>query len=442
MILQRLFNFRRDTNGNVAMIFAILASVMVPLVYFSIQFRSIDVQKNRLQLAVDNAALAVVQEISVINANEKSLTALVVAQINANLSSNADYLAEPKKVEATILPAGSRENPSNEPILQVSLSQFPVADYQNIFGFPEKKPININSRATQIGGGEASTNICVVGLNQTAERTISLSRTAQLTANDCAVISNSTSSRGMQVLQRAELKAANIFSGGGAVGAQNASYLPEPVQDYPALQDPLRNRVAPKFEDCDYNGFQTHKDESATLKPGVYCGGIDVFQGSKVELEPGIYIIKGGALAVQNDSSLVGEGVGFYFEGQAARFRFLHQSSVKLSAPVDGPMAGLLFFDEREPVFEDPDDEGVKSHVISSANARSLVGTIYLPMGRLVIDSTEPIADESEYTALVVNQLQLVGKPKLVLNSDYDATDVPVPDGLNLVETASARLVN
>lgn len=161
---------------------------------------------------------------------------------------------------------------------------------------------------------------------------------------------------------------------------------------------------------------------------------MNIFNDSKVTLEPGEYIIKDGQLAVQNSAELIGEGVGFYLEGNAAQIRFFHESVVRLSAPVDGPLAGILFFGEQE-------RNNIVRHVFSSNNARQLVGTIYLPKGRLVIDSTQPVADESEYTAIIVNQLQLVGTPNLVLNADYDETEVPVPDGLILGQNAGSRLI-
>ena len=53
-----------------------------------------------------------------------------------------------------------------------------------------------------------------------------------------------------------------------------------------------------------------------------------------------------------------------------------------------------------------------------------------MPQGGIIIDATKPIADKSAYTVLVVNQLQLFSGPNLVLNTDYSATDVPVPRGV------------
>lgn len=59
-----------------------------------------------------------------------------------------------------------------------------------------------------------------------------------------------------------------------------------------------------------------------------------------------------------------------------------------------------------------------------------LIGTIYIPKGELRVDATSPIADESAYTAIVADKMRLYGGPHLVLNTNYDQTDVPVPAGI------------
>lgn len=62
--------------------------------------------------------------------------------------------------------------------------------------------------------------------------------------------------------------------------------------------------------------------------------------------------------------------------------------------------------------------------------ARNLLGTIYLPVSVLNIDSSALVADQSAYTAIVTKSLQLQSGPDLVLNTNYDLTDVPVPKGI------------
>ena len=59
-----------------------------------------------------------------------------------------------------------------------------------------------------------------------------------------------------------------------------------------------------------------------------------------------------------------------------------------------------------------------------------MLGTIYLPKGRLEIATMSPIADQSAYTAIVARSIRMSGSPTLVLNADYAATDIPVPAGI------------
>ncbi len=48
-----------------------------------------------------------------------------------------------------------------------------------------------------------------------------------------------------------------------------------------------------------------------------------------------------------------------------------------------------------------------------------------------MVKTSKPVADQSAYTAIVARQLSLDLNPTLVLNSDYNATDIPVPTGLS-----------
>ena len=53
-----------------------------------------------------------------------------------------------------------------------------------------------------------------------------------------------------------------------------------------------------------------------------------------------------------------------------------------------------------------------------------------------MIAAQAPVADSSAYTAIVVGRMWLRKGPTLVLNSDYAATDVPVPAGLGGTKTS------
>ena len=85
------------------------------------------------------------------------------------------------------------------------------------------------------------------------------------------------------------------------------------------------------------------------------------------------------------------------------------------------PLAGLLIYTAKS---------NDNTNKIYSENAQVMVGTIYVPKGELRIDGAADIGSQSAYTAIVAEKIRLYGGPHIVLNTDYDETDVPVPDGI------------
>jgi hypothetical protein len=162
-----------------------------------------------------------------------------------------------------------------------------------------------------------------------------------------------------------------------------------------------------------------------------------VTNGAQVTFADGIHVIKNGPFIVDNNASVTGAHVAFYLQGTGANLTFAAASTINLAAPKDGPLAGILVFDDPTgaPAPEKPANHpkaggSARAHQILSNNARTLLGTIYMPQGRLIVDATSPVADRSAYTVLVVQQLDLYSGPNLVLNSDYGASEIPVPMGV------------
>ena len=207
-------------------------------------------------------------------------------------------------------------------------------------------------------------------------------------------------------------------------GASGNCLTPLPATGSTASADPLAYVDPPGDANagCTYpNKVKVNKD--TMLSPGVYCGGIKIDGNARVYMRPGVYVMKDGPLNVDSNAELEGEYVGIYLTGDKATFRFASNATIDLSAPKDGPLAGLLFFEDRNA-------PQLRRHEILSNYAHNLLGTIYLSQGRLVVDADNEIADKSAYTAIVARRIELYAGPNLVLNTDYSATDIPVPDGI------------
>jgi hypothetical protein len=279
-------------------------------------------------------------------------------------------------------------------------------------------PIRARAQAKTIGQRLA----CVLGLSELTPPGVQLWSNASLVAEGCDVYSNTSLPLGLVVQDNATLKADLICVSGGYVALSPGAVKPKPLTDCPKFDDPLASRQAPKVGGCDHLAMIII-NQNKTLNPGVYCGGLTILGNSKVKLNPGVYIINNGLLKVSGTASMTGENVGFYLSGLLTLMFFDSGTTIDLTAPKDGPLAGILFFEDRKAL-------PLRIHRIGSNNARNLVGTIYLPLGILLVDANAPVADNSAYTALVVRSLQLSEGPKLVLRSDYQSTDIPVPDGL------------
>ena len=410
----RLTRLVRETHGGLVVAFAMSLPVVIGSLGLASDYAMLIKVRGDLQEAADAAAVAGAREISVAKQNTEQVVS--AAQAFASFALTGDSGATSKTL------AGSDLSVEVNIIDDFSAVKVDIArNWTPFFAHfiaAGITPVTVSATARFVG----SNNICVLGLSTTGSA-VYLDKDSRLTGNGCGVYSDSADKRGFKVDQGVKLVASLNCVTGGAEISGSANVSPKILTDCPAITDPLSNRQPPTAGSCDFNKLVV-KDETRNLSPGVYCGGLVIDGKAVVTASPGIYVIKDGELKVAGESSFSGEGVSFFITGsKPAPLYFAPKSHISLSAPADSAMAGLLFYEDRKL------SQRMK-HRISSDDARKLVGTIYLPVGDLVIDAKNPVADQSAYTAIVVNKLELDMGPNLILNSDYQSSNVPVPEGI------------
>ncbi len=405
--------------GSTLTVFTLALPVLVAAAGAAVDYSMAAATRSKMQAVADSAALASARELQLARTNSNRIT--VVA--NNIVKSAIENVTTEVKVNSKAM------------TVQVAIEK----QYDRFIRISPETKLRVTAKAKMSG----SMPLCLLALDPKAPETIGLEKDALLTAPGCLVQSNSTSPRGLKSKARAVMKAGMICSAGGKVQTGSANYSPAPTTDCPALPDPLSSRPPPTVGACDYNN-KVVDGTYATLPPGVYCGGLKVTNGAVVKLSGGIFIIKDGPLTVDRGASMSGTGVGIFLKGRGANLTFDANSTISLSAAKDGPLAGILIFDDPSgasaPALAPLSGRGLlgrllktgapRQHQILSDNARDLLGTIYMPQGEIIVDATKPIADKSAYTVLVVRQLHLYSGPNLILNTDYSATDVPVPMGV------------
>jgi len=411
--------FVADEAAGTALVFALTLPVLVSAVGGGVDYSLASVTQTKMKSVADSAALASARELQLAQMDASKITVIANNVINSLIQDvtsqiNVDFSA--MTVEVTL-----------------------QKNYTPVFVNWMSTALHASATARMSG----SMPLCVLGLNPSAPETINLDQSALMTAPGCLVQSNSSDKKGLAAKHSAVLQAGLICSVGGKTQTSNANFSPAPTTDCPVLPNPLSSRVAPPVGAC-ISTDTVIDGGSASLQPGVYCGGLKLTNGAVVVLSKGIFIIKDGPLVVDTGASISGTEVGIYLTGNGANLTFDADTTVSLSAPKDGPLAGLLIFDDPSgapaPALKPKSGRGAagralktgapRQHQILSDNARNLLGTIYMPQGEIIIDATQPIADKSAYTVLVVNQLHLYSGPNLMLNSDYSATEVPVPPGV------------
>ncbi len=446
--------FRRlapERSGSVAVIFALSGMAVVGLAGAGIDYARLAARRTQLQSATDAGVLTAGNYLKLALSTSATVTGIAEQTIRTEAKASAD---SPLTIQVTVTPDKSS--------VAAVVGESVKLAFGSLLGM-SSVAVSVNAKASVVG----RMRLCMLTLDPIAPSSFALQKNARLTASNCSLYANSKSPQSMSAQDSAYARAQTICTAGGFSGTK-ANFAPPPQTGCPTVEDPLKDRPEPPVGACmaipsaaNSAGvtIKNDVDVSVTLDPGTYCGGLHITKNAAVTLRPGIYVFRNGPLIVDKSASLSGTEVGFFFTGNRGGLVFDKKTTISLSAPTSGVMAGLLMMEERsvyapvDPVGKVELDYGdvvaptpppisatqpMRIYRIISDNARTMLGTLYLPAGRVVIDASRPVADQSAYTVIVAQQVNLFEGPNLILNTNYDATAVPVPKGVGPI---SGRLL-
>lgn len=418
--------FWKNTAGNVGLVFGIAVPLLATSAAVAIQYSQLASRRSALQQAADSGAVAAAQQLKLANASDSVVASVASSTVQANIVN----ILDPISVNTQVL--------QHRTGVTVTVSDEVPLPWGKMIGL-SKKTLTATSTAQLYG---PAGKLCMLALDVKQSDTLHLQKQAQVTAKDCVIFSNSRDKKGLEADSGTAITASFICSVGG-IKTTGATVNPIPTTDCPAMGDPLASRPRPPVANC-ANLLPMVITGVQALYPGNYCGGLTIKGTARVTLTPGVYVMNNGPLIVQDSATLIGQSAGVYFTGSQGGLRFDPNTTISMTAPKDGVMAGFIFFEDRtvsSPLPPPPGPLGspppppygsqpMRQYQISSNNASQFLGTFYLPAGRLIIDASKPVAAQSAYTVIVSRQLLLMNGNNLVLNSDYSSTDVPVPEGV------------
>ncbi len=399
--------FLRNTSASTALMFSLSLPAVLGSVGVAVDFGVYQLKLNKLQVAADQAALAGAKELTLTNSNDESIQAAAESFARATVGDNRSKLSVIAKIDLTAK------------TVKVQITEVWTPFFAQFIG-ANVTPIVVSAKAGLFG----ESKICVLTLTPSEFGAVSMTSNSHLQATGCTVYSNSNSSSSVYLGDVSSIDAKLVCTVGGVKdnGSLSAGKV---ITDCPVLNDPLATRPRLKVGLCNATNA-TYKTGTINLAPGVYCGGLKISGDAIVNLQEGEYIIKDGPLLVYEKAKLKGKNVGFFMTGKLGLLQFLNDATIDVSGRETGPMAGML-------VFDDPLEKGIlRIHSVSAKYAVNLTGTIYLPNGNLIVDPTATVGEKSAYTAIVAKRLIVQNGPTLVLNTNYNMTPVPVPEGIKV----------
>ncbi|MDH3660275.1 MAG: pilus assembly protein TadG-related protein [Alphaproteobacteria bacterium] len=418
---------RSDQRGGVLLPFALSLSALLGICALAVDAGFLYVKKAELQNAADAAALAAVIDLP--NEGAAHGAAMRFAIKNMSPSEHGSVLrssdisfgqwdndsriftpgvAPADAVKVTTRRAQANGNPA-------------PTFFARILGFHEVDVV------AETVAAAAEPGVCILALDPDAVPGFDVSN-GTVAANGCSVHVNATDPEALEGSPNGSIVAEPICVSGGHESAPD--FTPVPDSNCPQLADPLASLEPPVVGLCDHNNFKLTSGDT-TIDPGVYCHGLEVSSTANVTLNPGLYIIKDGQLRITGSGSFSATGVMFYITGADAFARVSGSGTVTLTAPITGTYAGVLFFGDRAL----PTSTNIS---LKGGPSFHYEGSIYFPTSNVIFSGTASASSPSPYTIIIARSYNFNGSGEFVVNSNYDASAVPLPAGLG---PQSTRLV-
>ncbi|WP_332676792.1 pilus assembly protein TadG-related protein [Brevundimonas sp.] len=408
----RLRRLRSDTRGNIALGFALIGPTVILLGVGAVDLFAVHTAQTRLQSIADAGALA-------------GAPALALATDGAAAKERAAAFVTGAMSEWAEAPdfEGTYEivNQGGQRAIHVVLRGHRPSFFANML---PPGGWNFSGDATATSLGLVPLCVLVTGGSQT--KVLNVNDTGRLTAPACMVHSNRDI-----LVAGGSITAAAVQAVTSATGAIS----PSPGTGAARIDDPFANLDLTRNRglDCPIGALLEPLKLAVgitRLRPGVHCGGLEMSGTGTLILEPGEHWFLGGKLVIKDTARLEGDDVVLFFD-KASKFDFIDSALVRLSGRTTGPYAGIVMAATRD----NPQD-----FIISSDNVESLLGVIYVPAARLLVEGKADVARDSAWTVIVARMLQMNGSPSLFINANYNATNVPVPEGVG-PHTGGSRLI-
>lgn len=322
-----------NRDGNIAIWFALMAVPIIGVVMATLGISKQQAQTHRIQAALDAAVMDAARAyIDEFRKSDPQIEQVIKKRLDTHAYALKDTFLNLHDTHIDI------DIDSKTHIVQVSLESKLKNDVLPIFG-KRYLPVTFTTSAEAV---MESKPVCILALERKG-RAIAFAGKGKVEADDCVIWSNSRGSRSISFEGRGDVETERLCTVGRSGSVDRFDVNPAPEEGCQRVDNPMREWPGVPVPACDFTSH-THIDTSlASMRPGVYCGGLTIDVTQSVTFDGGLYIIKDGPLIIRGKRDIRGRGVGFYLTGTNTSLEVNGDTDVDLSAMTSGPMAGIIF---------------------------------------------------------------------------------------------------
>lgn len=389
-------------RGQVAVLAAIAMVALMGLAALTTDVGMLWTTRRQAQTAADGAAVAASRAL----AEGASVTTAAAAVATLDGFTNGA-----KGVTVTVNnPPLSGAYAGNSGYVETIVQQAAPTYFMKVLGY---NTVNVSARAV---GGAINSPACVYALDPSGSGAFAVTG-APLVTSSCGILVDSSSSSALTLIGSGAIRAGSVGVAGNYTLTGSGQITPTPVTGVAPAPDPLAGLSPPAVGGCTQTNYRVSGSTSPPpLSPGVYCNGISIRGGPTVTFNSGTYVLLGGGLSVTGSSTLSGTGVTFYLTGNSTYpyngISLSGNATSNFSAPTSGPLAGILFYQDRTvPV-------GSSASTITGNSSSSFDGTLYFPTTAVTYSGN---SSASGYTILAAYDVAISGSTSTTLGTNYSS---------------------
>jgi Flp pilus assembly protein TadG len=391
----------RDRRGAVAVAVAVLLPVLIGFAGIGIEVGLWFAVQRQNQSAADAAAISAALEYAAqiqrgVAPHPAAATAAATTAANCNLfstsSSSSNAVCSLPSSASNTITLYSTGTPN---AVQVVLTQPLNTTFANlvtaIWG-PNVNTVNVTTSA--IAAFTAGT-ACFLALDASAANAFLVDNGGTLPNSKCWAASNSSSGsalncNGCTIAGPTNVVGGDAVSNGGQLnGSPNRTYAGAIADPYASVS--VAGVPAPGTLCTFTPTTPVTSGSNGPIRPGHYCGGIQIADGSTLTMLPGVYSIDkvfnisnhstlnaNGVTIIINDTYCIGDGTCQTGHGIG------NNSTLNITAPSTGPFPGIAIFGPR-------DSSPAKVQEFVAGSQINIQGAIYFPSQTILFDPSSQL---------------------------------------------------